>query len=204
MPASLLESQSPTPRAACRRARLIVSIAMSPRRVSARSSSGSGSRRRAGRLRTPGASADFLEFLKDQLAARAHHHTRMFSGAGSIRWGDLRAHPARHASTSRFDDGNRQAYEAEGLEALHHEPGAGRCGSAPTGKIPERLFDEPDEMLDWARGALAADGARREKKPEGEGKRDRSSRAMGDRIEEKPRAESHRATERQSFAARPE
>jgi DNA transformation protein len=39
-------------------------------------------------------------------------------------------------------------------------------------QVPERLFDDPDEMLDWARGALAA--ARRapeRKKPKAKSKR---------------------------------
>jgi DNA transformation protein len=31
-------------------------------------------------------------------------------------------------------------------------------------RVPERLFDEPDEMLEWARGALAAGRRAAEKK----------------------------------------
>jgi DNA transformation protein len=43
-------------------------------------------------------------------------------------------------------------------------------------QIPERLFDEPDEMLDWARGSLAAGrrAAAKKTKPKTKGKRDRS------------------------------
>jgi DNA transformation protein len=31
--------------------------------------------------------------------------------------------------------------------------------------VPERLFDEPDEMLEWARGALAAGRRAEAEKP---------------------------------------
>ena len=120
-------------------------------------------------------SADFLAFLKDQLRGLGHITTRrMFSGAGLYCDGLIFALILRDTLYFKVDDGNRGAFEAAGLEPFSYE-GKGNRVALPYWQVPERLFDEPDEMLDWARGALAA--ARRateKKKPKAKGKRARS------------------------------
>jgi len=55
----------------------------------------------------------------------------MFSAQGSLD-GVIFALSLRDTLYVKVDDGNRQAYEAEGSSPSPHEPGAGRCGSAPT------------------------------------------------------------------------
>ena len=56
----------------------------------------------------------------------------------------------------KVDDGNRAAYQAEGMEPFSYEARGKRREIGAYWRVPERLFDEPDEMLDWARAALAA------------------------------------------------
>jgi DNA transformation protein len=103
------------------------------------------------------ASADFLEFLQDQLRGLGHITTRrMFSGAGLYCDGTIFALIPRDTLYFKVDDGNRQAYEAEGLEPFTYEARGRKVRVGAYWQIPERLFDDPDEMLDWARGALAA------------------------------------------------
>ena len=113
-------------------------------------------------------SADFLAFLKDQLRGLGHITTRrMFSGAGLYCDGLIFALILRDTLYFKVDDGNRQAYEAEGLEPFTYEARGRKVRIGAYWQVPERLFDDPDEMLDWARGALAAATARaREEKAE--------------------------------------
>jgi DNA transformation protein len=81
---------------------------------------------------------------------------RMFSGASVYCDGVIFGLILRDTLHFKVDDGNRAAYEAEGMEPFSYEAqgkirqiGAYWC-------VPGRLLDEPDEMLDWARAALAA------------------------------------------------
>jgi DNA transformation protein len=102
-------------------------------------------------------SADFLEFLTDQLRGLGHITTRrMFSGAGLYCEGVIFALILRDMLYFKVDDANRAAYEAEGLAPFTYEARGRTVRMGAYWKIPERLFDEPDEMLEWARGALAA------------------------------------------------
>ena len=121
-------------------------------------------------------SADFLAFLKDQLHGLGTITTRrMFSGASLYCDGLIFALILRDTLYFKVDDGNRQAYEAEGLEPFTYQARGKTVRIGAYWQVPERLFDEPDEMLDWARAALAA--ARRapaKKKPRAKRKRARS------------------------------
>ncbi len=65
-------------------------------------------------------SQDFLDFLHDQLHGLGHITTRrMFSGAAIYCDGVVFALVLRDVLHFKVDDGNRGAYEAEGLRALH-------------------------------------------------------------------------------------
>ena len=113
------------------------------------------------------ASAEFLTFLRDQLAPLGHVTTRrMFSGAGLYCDGVIFALLLRDMLFFKVDDSNRAAYEAEGLQPFSYEAKGKTVVIGSYWRIPERLFDDSDEMLEWARAALAA-GRRAEsrKKP---------------------------------------
>jgi DNA transformation protein len=112
-------------------------------------------------------SVGFAEFVKDQLAGLGHVSVRrMFGGSGVFYDGLMFAIVADDTLFLKADDGNRPAFEAEGLEPLTYEA-KGRIVQLPYWQVPERLFDEPDEMLEWAVAALAAArrGAAGKKKP---------------------------------------
>ena len=102
-------------------------------------------------------STDFLQFLKDQLGGLGHITARrMFSGAGLYCDGVIFALILRDTLYFRVDDGNRRAYEAEGLAPFTYTARGRTVRVGAYWQVPERLLDEPDEMLDWARGALHA------------------------------------------------
>ena len=102
--------------------------------------------------------SEFLAFLTDQLAPLGHVTTRrMFSGAGIYCDGVIFALVLRGDTLYfKVDDANRSAYEAEGLEPFSYEAKGRKVQVGAYWHVPERLFDDPDEMLDWARAALAA------------------------------------------------
>jgi DNA transformation protein and related proteins len=81
---------------------------------------------------------------------------RMFSGAGVYCDGVIFGLILRDSLHFKVDDGNRAAYEAEGMEPFSYESQGRIRQIGAYWRVPERLFDEPDEMLTWARAALAA------------------------------------------------
>jgi DNA transformation protein len=94
----------------------------------------------------------------------------MFGGSGVFCDGLMFAIVADDTLFLKVDDGNRAAYEAEGLEPLTYEA-KGRTIVLPYWQVPERLFDEPEEMLAWARDALAAARRTTAKKPKAKRKK---------------------------------
>jgi DNA transformation protein and related proteins len=102
------------------------------------------------------AGGSFAEFLQDQLRPLGHVTVRrMFGGAGVYCDGLMFGLVSDDTLYFRVDDGNRGAFEAEGQQPFTYD-GKGRRIVLPYWRVPERLFDEPDEMIDWARAALAA------------------------------------------------
>lgn len=114
-------------------------------------------------------SADFLAFLQDQLRGLGPVTSRrMFSGAGLYCDGVIFALILRGTLYFKVDDGNRGAYQAEGLGPFSYEAGGQTRTVGAYWQVPERLFDDPDEMLTWARAALAAGrraGGKKKRKP---------------------------------------
>lgn len=117
-------------------------------------------------------SPEFLAFVKDQLAPLGHVTTRrMFSGAGVYCDGVIFALILRDTLHFKVDDGNRGAYEAEGLQPFSYEAKGRTVQVGAYWRVPERLFDDPDEMVEWARAALEAGRrAQSRKKPGASGK----------------------------------
>ena len=104
-----------------------------------------------------GSNAEFLDFLRDQLRGLGHVTTRrMFSGAGIYCDGVIFALVLRDVLYFKVDDGNRATYAAEGLEPFSYAARGKTVTMGAYWRVPERLFDDPDEMLEWARAALAA------------------------------------------------
>jgi|SRR5688572_17754850 DNA transformation protein and related proteins len=102
-------------------------------------------------------SQDFLDFLQDQLTGLGHITARrMFSGAAIYCDGVVFALVLRDVLHFKVDDGNRDAYEAECLEPFIYQSRGKTVRMEAYRRVPERLFDDPDEMQTWARAALAA------------------------------------------------
>ena len=103
------------------------------------------------------ASDSFVEFLREQLAPLGHIDVRrMFGKTGVFCDGFMLGMVRDNTLYFRVDDDNRVAFkEAESFPPLNYEK---RGGSIDLSfwRAPERLFDEPDELVTWARSALAA------------------------------------------------
>ena len=80
----------------------------------------------------------------------------MFSGAGVYCDGVIFALILRDVLHFRVDDANRSAYQAEGLKPFSYQAKGRTVEMGSYWRVPERLFDDPDEMVEWARAALAA------------------------------------------------
>ena len=103
------------------------------------------------------ASDSFADVLREQLAPVGHVTLRrMFGKTGVFCDGLMLAMVRDDALYFRVDDDNRALFkEAEAFPPLNYEKGGGSIDLA-FWRAPERLFDEPDEFLTWARAALGA------------------------------------------------
>lgn len=106
------------------------------------------------------ASDRFAEFLREQLAPLGRVTTRrMFSKTGVFRSGLMFGMVTNDTPYFRVDEYNRAVFkEAEFAPPLSYEK-KGRAIDLAFWRVPERLLDEPEELVAWARAALA--GARR-------------------------------------------
>lgn len=94
-------------------------------------------------------------FLQELLEPMGHIAIkRMFGGAGIWCDGLMFALVIDATTYLKVDDSNRPAFEAEGMQPFTYQ-GKGRTVQVGYWRLPDRLLDEPDELLDWARGALA-------------------------------------------------
>ena len=105
------------------------------------------------------ASAGFAEFLREQLAPLGALSLRRMFGKTGVFCDDLMfAMVADDTLFLRVDDGNAAAFaEAAAHPSLSYAKG-GRLIDLAFWRAPDRLMDEPDELVAWARLALEAAG----------------------------------------------
>src|SRR6478609_11818334 len=103
------------------------------------------------------ASETYAEFLREQLAPLGRVTLRgMFGKTGVFCDGVMLGMVTENTLYFRVDDENRETFrEAEAFPPLNYEKKGGSIDLA-FWRAPERLFDEPDELLTWARAALGA------------------------------------------------
>ena len=103
------------------------------------------------------ASESFAEFLRDQLAPLGRITMRRMFGKTGVFCDNVMLGMVRDNTLYfRVDDDNRAAFkEAESFPPLNYAKKGGTIDLA-FWRAPERLFDEPDELVAWARAALAA------------------------------------------------
>ena len=103
------------------------------------------------------ASDDFADFLRDQLAPLGRISVRRMFGKTGVFCDELMfGMVTDNMLYLRVDDDNRAAFkEAASFPPLNYER-KDRTIDLSFWRAPERLFDEPDELVTWARAALAA------------------------------------------------
>lgn len=96
---------------------------------------------------------------------------RMFSGAGIFRDGLMFGLIVRDVIYLKADETSAGDFEREGSRPFTYTrgktSGRPREHALPFWQLPERLYDEPDELADWARKAFAV----AQRKKMGAGKR---------------------------------
>jgi DNA transformation protein len=103
------------------------------------------------------ASDSFAEFLCEQLAPLGPMTMRrMFGKTGVFCDGLMLGMVTDNTLYFRVDDDNRTAFaEAASFPPLNYEK-KGSTIDLSFWRAPDRLFDEPDELVRWAQIALAA------------------------------------------------
>ena len=103
------------------------------------------------------ASDSFAEFLREQLVPLGHvTMRRMFGKTGVFCNGLMFGMVTNDMLYSRVDDHNRAVFkQVEAVPPLNYEK-RGHTIDLSFWCAPERLLDEPEELVTWARAALAA------------------------------------------------
>ena len=81
---------------------------------------------------------------------------RMFGGAGIFADGMCIAIVADGVIYLKADEATVPAFKAEGLQAFTYQAQSGKRTVMSFWRMPDRLYDDPDELVGWARAALAA------------------------------------------------
>jgi len=103
------------------------------------------------------ASDAFAEFLREQLAPLGRVTLRrMFGKSGVFCDGVMLGMVTENTLYLRVDELNRETFrEAAAFPPLNYSK-KGSTIDLAFWRVPERLFDEPEDFLGWAREALAA------------------------------------------------
>lgn len=103
------------------------------------------------------ASPQYTDFLREQLASLGRITTRrMFGKTGVFCDGAMFGMVTSNTLYLRVDDENRATFEeARSSPPLNYAKN-GTLIDLSFWRVPDRLFDDDDELLKWARAALAA------------------------------------------------
>lgn len=80
---------------------------------------------------------------------------RMFGGAGIYRDGTMFALVAGKIIYLKAGEGNAAAFDAEGLEPFSYTARNGKRAVMSYRRMPDRLYDDPEELAHWAAQAFA-------------------------------------------------
>src|SRR5256885_16485669 len=107
------------------------------------------------------ASETYAEFLREQLAPLGRITLRrMFGKTGVFCDGVMLGVVTENTLYFRVDEENRETFrEAEAFPPLNYAK-QGQTIDLAFWRVPERLFDEPDEFIIWARAALRSEERR--------------------------------------------
>lgn len=103
------------------------------------------------------ASDSFAEFVRDQLAPLGPIALRrMFGKTGVFCHGVMLGMVSENTLYFRVDDGNREAFKEAAADPPINYRKQGTLIDLSFWRVPERLYDEPEAFIAWARLALAA------------------------------------------------
>jgi DNA transformation protein len=83
---------------------------------------------------------------------------RLFGGAGIYAGGTMFALVHEGVIYLKADEQNAQAFDDEQLGPFTYTRRGESASLSSYRRMPDRLYDDPDELADWARAALAAAG----------------------------------------------
>ena len=116
----------------------------------------------------------YKEFVRDLLSGFAPVTIRnMFGGAGIYADGVMFAILVDDTLYLKADDASARAFAAEGKQPFTYTLRGKAPVAMPYWEVPERLLDEPEELVAWARQALEVARATRKSSP-GKGPRRKS------------------------------
>ncbi|HUS97732.1 MAG TPA: TfoX/Sxy family protein [Hyphomicrobiaceae bacterium] len=99
----------------------------------------------------------YLEFVREQLAGVGPIAIkRMFGGAGVFSDGLMFGLIADETLYFKADAESEQRFADEGMGPFTYQPKSGKAIQMSYWRVPERLYDEPDEMTTWAHDATGA------------------------------------------------
>lgn len=108
----------------------------------------------------------FKAFVSEQLAGVGPFSIRgMFGGAGVFADGVMFALIYQDTLYLKTDEAGAKAFEAEGVRVFSYETSQGTHTLSSYWQVPERLYDDQDEMTEWARRALGVAMSLRKPKP---------------------------------------
>lgn len=100
--------------------------------------------------------AEFRDFVLDLLGPLRPSARRMFGGVGIMRDGIMFALLSGDAMYFRVDERTRAKFEAEGCTPFSYRRAGREVAIASYYAVPDRLYDEPDALVGWAREAIGA------------------------------------------------
>lgn len=123
-----------------------------------------------------GVSNEYKAFVSDQLSGLGPVSVRsMFGGGGVFLDGVMFALIADERLYLRASDTTKADFEAEGMGPFTYEK-SGKRSIMAYWEVPERLYDEPDELTAWARRAFGIAFEAKQAKPATRSKRAKTRR----------------------------
>jgi len=98
----------------------------------------------------------YQDFILDLLAPLDPLPRRMFSGVGLFQDGVMFGLLVRDTFYLRVSDATRAEFERAGSGPFSYNRAGRMVSLAAYYEVPEGLLDQPDELLQWARDAIAA------------------------------------------------
>ena len=103
-------------------------------------------------------SSEYKEFVRELLTPLGPVTIKPFFGGIEVKYGEIQfAWVLNDTLYFKVDDGNRPDFEAAGVPPFEYQRNGKMFTLKKLHEVPAFLFDEPDEMLVWARNAIDAE-----------------------------------------------